>query len=206
MNYTGIYSGVAQLVERLTVNQWVTGSSPVPGAGMCSVRMTKKLIDCMKKIDYPMYISILAAIASIIFFFLNYNISIKTFEIRYRPYVGVEKVYAEITQESINCTAVVINTGIVPANNLRIEHKFLVNNVEREMEITGPEEVSMLLIPIPAKGTMNFSVPRNLIDKEWIINLKFNYDGVKTKNYESYTKLIYKPKTQTFETSQGYVR
>lgn len=124
----------------------------------------------------------------------------------YRPYIGIEAIPVEKNNDILKAKARIINSGSVPANNIKIIAKQFVDE-EVVISYDGMDEpYSSLLLPIPVYLTYPFSIDNNLIgeDNDWTVELTFKYDGVNSKGHETKFLGRYNRNDNTFHILDGY--
>lgn len=154
-----------------------------------------------EKISISAKIAIAGAVLSVVFGLWSGYISSKTYKTQYRPYVGIEKINIEKNTERINASIILINTGIVPANNIKFEFFQLVNGVKYYG--IEPQE-SSLLMPSPAYQIIRFYASKNVEEEEWVIKFLVRYNGIKTKGHETSITAKYNKETNAFNITDGY--
>lgn len=145
-----------------------------------------------------------AAIASIIFSSITY---IKQENLAgFRPYIGLGEIKVKRMNGEFKGYANIINTGQIPANNVKIIIEQYIND-ELVKTDKFDEGKSITLMPEPTFIKMPISIDTDQVkDKEWKINIIIDYDGVITKNHSTTSSEVYDNKNNEFISMGGFAR
>ncbi len=146
----------------------------------------------------PIIISILAVSIS------GYSLYIanKAYSVQNRPYVGIEKYNTKILTDGAEFEAIIVNRGTVPANNLTLKFTGFTNGVKDGEAIV--EEHFAHLMSSPDFYIYNFR--KAGLEGEWEVEFIIQYDGVNTKNHETYIRAKYKKDVNRFSIIKSYVK
>jgi hypothetical protein len=145
--------------------------------------------------------------------FWSNKIAQNTYQAQFRPYIGIEIITNKKSKDKIESSVIIVNTGAVPANNLVLkgtQSLFYMGQVRGEKPF--PAEHKGILLPLPAKTIYRFWLTGDIEtilsypDLKWVVDLKFRYDGVSSKEHETYLRLSYVIETNRFEYIDGYAK
>lgn len=148
-------------------------------------------------------IAVLSLFLNIIFSQYSMNIAQKDMAARNRPYVSVERI--EVTQDlgKINARAIVINSGSVPATNVKITLSGTLDGSNFATTSTGPN--TFLIMPTSNPYTSYlFYVDKKAIEKHKLnILLSIKYSGITHDYYETNLEYEYNPENPSFDLHNG---
>lgn len=124
----------------------------------------------------------------------------------HRPYVAIRNVDFVEEDKIVGVNLTLINTGIVPANNIQIIAEYFLNEKETQKYSSSEE---MFLPPFPTelehKITVSGSNVKRYINpnNRWIIDILILYDGIETKGHSFSLSLNYNPQVKGFSIIKG---
>lgn len=138
----------------------------------------------------------------------DFELSKKSYEITYRPYVGITKILVKKTEKKIDARLIIKNNGKVPANNFQSTLSQTISGFgsEAKTEVTTssgiifPESEIFHNFWLEGEKLQKFLESPNSL---WEIKCTLTYDGIATSNHQTVYEAYYKKKTNNFGMLSG---